>query len=469
MLIPPFFRISLFVFADNYFPCRLAGEQNYLVNYICYGKKLSKRRDKMQRLWLVVVMISLAFLALPVARAEIYMMPNVTAAMLSENFWIAKLQAPDQIIMNDKQIGDFNQKVIASLPDTVYDLRQYPNQLSKDKLLSLITVPKQPEDIEYVNGQPAAVTYYKALAAKCNKQAIAPVAAVRWAFTVKRTNIRTYPTNDFIADRSDDREFDNFQETAIDPAEPVIILHQSADSNWYYVQAYNYRGWLPAKELAIAANRQQWLEYLDSKEFLTVTARRLVIGDAVFAMGAKLPLASGKRAVRLPVRGLNGELTFTLTALPPASQVVPGYLHYTRANILKQVFKLQGERYGWGGMHNSWDCSSLILDVYRSFGLKLPRNADEQEKAAGYAIAFSSERTRQIRKLQAGDAVYMPGHVMMYLGEQDGQPYAIHSLGGHSTPQGRIAVMHVVVSDLSIKNRSGKTFLNTLTTGKQFQ
>lgn len=423
----------------------------------------------MKRVWLFVAMVSLVVMALPIAAADYQLMPNVSPKMLDEGFWINKLPAPNQVILNDKQIAEFNRQVIASLPDTVYDLRQYPNQLSKDKLANLIKVPKQPEDIEYVNGQPAAADYYTELAANCNKQDIAPVNAVRWAFTVKRVNIRTYPTNDFIADQRDDREFDNFQETAVDPAEPVVILHQSASKDWYYVQTNNYRGWLPAQDLAIAANRQQWLEYLDAKEFLTVTARRITIGDVVFAMGARLPLTDNKKAVKLPIRGTKGELAFTLAAIPTESQAVAGYLPYTRANIIKQVFKLQGERYGWGGMHDSWDCSSLILDVYRSFGIKLPRNADEQELAAGRAVKFSADRIMQIGSLEAGDAVYMPGHVMMYLGEHDGRQFAIHSLGGHSTPQGRISVMRVVVSDLSIKNRSGKTFLNALTTGKQFQ
>jgi hypothetical protein len=218
-------------------------------------------------------MASLAFFALPVAGAGYYAIPNVTPQMRTDAFWINKLQSPNQLILDNKQILDFNQKVIASLPDTVYDLRQYPSQISEENLVNLIAVPKQPEDIEYVNGQPASAEYYKMLEANCNKQAIAPDNAVQWAFTVKRANIRTYPTGDFVASQSDDREFDNLQETAINPAEPVIILHQSANKEWYYVQTYNNRGWLPAKDLAIAANRQQWLEYLDSKEFLTVTAR----------------------------------------------------------------------------------------------------------------------------------------------------------------------------------------------------
>lgn len=424
----------------------------------------------MRRVLEFMIMISLTVLIVQVAAAANYqLMPNVTPAMLDESFWINKLHAPNQLILNSKEISEFNQKVIASMPDTVFDLRQYPGQVTKEQLMKRITEPKQPAGIEYVNSQQATTKYYQTLAAKCNKQAIAPVNSVRWAFTVKRTNIRTFPTNDFIADRSDDREFDNWQETAIDPAEPVVILHQSTGGDWYYIQSNNYRGWLPATDLAIAANRQEWLKYLETKEFLTVTARRVTIGNNVFAMGAKLPLADGKKAVKLPSRGANGELLFTLAAIPADDLTVRGYLPYTRENIVRQVFKLHGEPYGWGGMHNSWDCSSLVLDVYRSFGFKLPRNADEQELAAGRTIKFNADRLMQISGLEAGDAVYMPGHVMIYLGENDGRQYAIHSLGGHSTSEGRIAIMRVVVSDLSIKNRSGKTFLNALTSGKQFQ
>jgi hypothetical protein len=432
-----------------------------------------------KRLLLFITMVTLAAFVCPVAAADVSeMMPNVAPMMLTDNFWINKLHEPHQVILEHKQIAAFNQAVIDKLPDTVYDLRQYPSQQSKEKLVSLIAVPKPPEDKEYINGQPATADYYSALASECNIDAIAPTTAMRFAFTVTRANIRTFPTNDFVADKSDDREFDLLQETAIDPAEPAVILHESLNKEWYYVQTYNYRGWLPAKVLAIAANRQEWRQYLDTAEFLTVTARKLTIGDNEFAMGARLPLATNKvqvradskYAVRLPVRGSKGELVFKLAEVPADNQVVCGYLPYTRANIISQVFKLQGQRYGWGGMHGSWDCSSLVLDVYRSFGFKLPRNADEQELAAGRTITFSgSERLMQINALEPGAAVYMPGHVMIYLGEQDGHPYIIHALGGHSTPEGRVTVMRVVVSDLSLKTRSGKTFLNALATGKQFQ
>lgn len=426
---------------------------------------------------LLVTMAALLTTALPVMAAGNGLMPNVGQNMLGADFWINKLQAPQQVILNSQQITAFNQAVIAKLPETMYDLRKYPGRISKEALLGMIQVPRQVDrGSEYVDGQPTTAAYYDKLATACNLQALPASITVRYAFTVNRANIRTFPTADCVTDQPADREFDNFQETAIDPAEPVIILHQSLQGDWYYVQSYNYRGWLPAQSLAIAASHEQWLQYLETAEFLTVTARRIAIGDTVFAMGAKLPLADSKLqktasyAVKVPVRGVQGELVFALREVPNDNQVVRGFLPYTRANIISQAFKLQGERYGWGGMHDSWDCSSLILDVYRSFGFKLPRNADEQEAAAGRSLIFTDgSRAGQIQSLQPGAAVYMPGHVMLYLGEQDGQPYAIHALGGYSTAEGRISVLRVVVSDLSLKVRSGKTFLNALTTGKQFQ
>lgn len=433
---------------------------------------------------IVIWGLTALFMPAAVQAGSITVMPAVTPAMLHQEFWIDKLKEPDKVILDQQQIAAFNQQTIAKLPDKVYDLHKYPDYVSKADLLKLITLPEMPASVQYVNGQPATAAYYRALAAACNVAAINANTPVRYGFTVTRASIRTFPTADCVTSQPEDREFDNFQETAIDPAEAVIILHQNANNDWYFVQTYNYRGWLPAGAVAVTTSRQEWQQYQSTAEFLSVTARKLIVGDREFAMGAKLLLAdnqssptlveqltaAGKYAVRLPVRDPNGQLAFELAAVPADDQVVKGYLPYTRANIIRQVFKLQGERYGWGGMYGGWDCSSLVLDVYRSFGFKLPRNADEQELAAGRTVNFAgSDRINQLTDLEPGAAVYMPGHTMMYLGEQDGRPYTIHALGSHTTAAGRIAVMRVVVSDVSLKLRSGKTFLQALTTGKQFQ
>ncbi|MEE8429030.1 MAG: NlpC/P60 family protein, partial [Gammaproteobacteria bacterium] len=97
-----------------------------------------------------------------------------------------------------------------------------------------------------------------------------------------------------------------------------------------------------------------------------------------------------------------------------------------------------GERYGWGHSYNARDCTGLVSEVYKTVGIFLPRNSGQQgHSPIGDNIHFSSEATAE-EKLQAiasadvGDLFYSTGHVMMYLGTVDGQPYVIHDLSGFS-------------------------------------
>jgi hypothetical protein len=39
-------------------------------------------------------------------------------------------------------------------------------------------------------------------------------------------------------------------------------------------------------------------------------------------------------------------------------------------------------------------------------------------------------RMQAIAEAQVGDLIYIPGHVMMFLGWDNGQPYVIHDVGG---------------------------------------
>jgi hypothetical protein len=90
--------------------------------------------------------------------------------------------------------------------------------------------------------------------------------------------------------------------------------------------------------------------------------------------------------LKLPVRRKSGELEFKLALLPAASDVALGYMPYTRANLIRQIFKTNGNRYGWGGMLEARDCSALVLEVYRCFGFDLPRNSEDQAASAGKTL-----------------------------------------------------------------------------------
>lgn len=114
----------------------------------------------------------------------------------------------------------------------------------------------------------------------------------------------------------------------------------------------------------------------------------------------------------------------------------PDYLPLTRANLIRQAFKFLGERYGWGHLYNGRDCSGFVSDVYRSMGVQLPRNSGDQARSPAlrhrlFGPGDSHEtRMRALAEAQVGDLIYIPGHVMMFLGRVDGEPYVIHDVGG---------------------------------------
>ncbi len=112
------------------------------------------------------------------------------------------------------------------------------------------------------------------------------------------------------------------------------------------------------------------------------------------------------------------------------------YLPLTRANVIRQAFKFLGERYGWGHSYNARDCSGFVSEVYRSFGVQLPRNTrDQAVSPALNRFAFSPDdsharRVEVLKTLQVGDLIYIPGHVMMVIGQEKDGPYVIHDTTG---------------------------------------
>ena len=288
------------------------------------------------------------------------------------------------------------------------------------------------------------------------------------------------PTATPVFETAEDREFDQLQSTILNPGEGVIVLQKSGDGMWLFVQATTYRGWVAAASVALVSERQTWLDYLEAKNFIVVTANKLqldVVGKKVIAeMGTKIPLAEDEKEMLLPQRDNTGKLQLVKVKLPHAAEFSHGYLPYTTENVLRQAFKFNGQPYGWGGLQDSVDCSSMIMDIYRCFGFQLPRDADTQEAAsAGVATALpAAEKARLLDAASPGAELYMPGHTMLYLGKAENRYYIIHSLGSAGAPDKngkyqRVPVMKVIVSELNMTRKNGKTFFESLTSLRELQ
>ena len=157
---------------------------------------------------------------------------------------------------------------------------------------------------------------------------------------------------------SDLNEAENLlQQTYFRLNEPVVVLWESADKEWYYVMANEFVGWIQAKDCALFESRTQWSEYQSQEQFLVVTKDSKLdgIADNVFMStklylvedGEPLDLIHGDYVVRVPHRGENGVVHYSYAALSKEDSVHEGYLPYTVKNTLTLAFQELGDPYGW--------------------------------------------------------------------------------------------------------------------------
>lgn len=132
----------------------------------------------------------------------------------------------------------------------------------------------------------------------------------------------------------------------------------------------------------------------------TVTASRTRTADTTQATEAPAQAAAAEAA---PVEESYSE--------PAPAPAIDGSL---ASAVVNEAFKYVGTPYVSGGASPSgFDCSGFVQYVFAQVGISLPRTSGAQA-AAGYQVSYADAR--------AGDLVYTPGHIGIYLG--DGQHIA---------------------------------------------
>ena len=147
----------------------------------------------------------------------------------------------------------------------------------------------------------------------------------------------------------------------------------------------------------------------------------------------------------------------------------------------QQAFKFLGEPYGWGHSLNARDCSGMILEVFKSVGIRLPRNSAQQGGSPiGRTVRFAADTTAgdklaALAAARPGDLLYADGHVMMFLGCEDGEAWVIHdtsNTGGLDGRAGQVAggSKGVLVTPLTpAPAPGGETYFETLYAIKTIQ
>lgn len=381
-------------------------------------------------------------------------------AYFAPEFWIARAQAPDQVLMTPDAIEARNQRLL-QVDDSMHDLSALTPTLSRTQVAAwiddLASSPTKPLWDEA--GTSVARATLDAILANRAMDAIPAHQPTRFGMAVQRTALRAFPTDLRVFNRQGETDIDRFQESALFPGDPVAIVQASRDVKWLFVVSERYAAWVAADAIA-EGDRTTVLGYATRTPFRIVTGakpRTLFtreeprLSELQLDMGVRIPLANvpldkpvngqhpyASWILDLPVRGADGRLGFAPALLQRNADSAAGYLPLTRANLIRQSFKFLGERYGWGHSYNGRDCSGFVSEVYRSMGVELPRNTSDQSVSPAFnRIHFEADTPRAARMaavdaLDVGDLIYIPGHVMMFAGRIDGMPWVIHDTNGGS-------------------------------------
>lgn len=328
------------------------------------------------------------------------------------------------------------------------------------------------DEDQYVQGAPLSHSFASALVSEARKN-IRAVNPVRYGIVTERSDLRSFPTLQRAFDSPGDYDFDNWQETAVDPATPVRVYHTNPQGTFAFVRTPDYRGWLPLNKIAIT-DKATWQTYAAPAAPAVVTARLLSLKAGsktqLYQMGTAIPVKNGY--LQLPVRNNKGHLTIVPVKASYNGSLHQGYVPYTTNNTIRLAFRHLGAPYGWGGRRNSVDCSAFVQDVYKAMGIRIPRNADEQAKAfpgKSFSGLSHSARIQAVSRLAPGSLIITPYHVMLILGNYQGQPYMIHSIASYGQPVEdgvvRNRIMQVVVSKADLLAGSGTSLLDQVTKG----
>ena len=382
--------------------------------------------------------------------------PNVSPEMARAGYWIRQLPDPDKVLLTLPQIKKRNQKFLRAEP-TAIDPLVFPEWVHP----SILLVPLEKEEHSLLGkvlydgrGRRVGKTFIETLKESCALTNIPDLIPVRFALVVKECPVRTFPTMELLVEEPGKFAFDLLQQTTLHPGEPVAILWESGDRQWYYLASPLLRGWVQKKFLGLFHDKKEFVAYAQWPEVIVIERSVPFYGSPAgkplgeWKMGAILHSASIEEEAEFyridrPLRDDSGKIIFSPVYVKK-EMMEKEFLPLTRRTILTQAFKLYGAPYGWGGLKGGWDCSSFLRDVFLTMGVTLPRNSGPQSRIGELLANFPNKEKEEKKRefldqaLPAATFVKLDNHIMLYLGKVNGRYYVIHATAGYRKPGGLV-------------------------------
>ena len=287
----------------------------------------------------------------------------------------------------------------------------------------------------------------------------------RPAIAVANTNLRAIPTLDHRLGPpgrpGQGYPFDMLQVSALWIGTPVLVDHVSRDGAWALVETAIAPGWVRMQDLAFVDDA--FIAQYTARPFATVIKENVPLsGGASAGVGAVLPVeeTDGVRLkIAVPAPGPGGRAsTVSVWLTQGEAALMP--LAATPANIAVALNQMMGQTYGWGGLDGKRDCSATTRDALAPFGVWLPRNSAAQARTGTYIpLEGMSPQEKEQAILKNGvpfsTLIWMPGHILLYIGQYKGHPIVFHNVWGMRTiepngSEGRRVIGKTVITTLRV-------------------
>jgi len=284
----------------------------------------------------------------------------------------------------------------------------------------------------------------------------------RYAIITNNSNLRVFPTKDAMfynpKKAGEGFPFDYNQNSSIKLNTPIFVSHFSQDRAWVFVESNFALGWISVKHMAFV-DEVLIHKFKSGKYFVAVNDNFPMYKNNVFIeyikVGTIFPLRKNKFVTINKHANLEGYLSYVKMQKENIAQKP---LKFNTHNINKISNAIIAEPYGWGGLNNNRDCSAFTKDFFAPFGIYLKRNSYGQTQRGKYIKLKhlnGEEKKKQIVKNAVPflTLIYLKGHIMLYIGQKDGEPLVFHNIWGIKTlknngEDGRFIIGRAVITTL---------------------
>lgn len=405
----------------------------------------------------VLLLAGLTYAAAPVGEKLNFAAPvsiaRTTPQMQRPGYWIARHASVDKMILNAAGVQKFNRTLVKDgLTKDLLNVEALDVQVGLAQIQKELKKFSRDDYFDH-EGKVASQDLFSRLEENIvldNGPGLRP----RHAFIVRQCDQRLLPTKEILTAEPFDFEFDEIQNSSLDAGTPVVVFHETVDEQWVYTQTTASAGWVKKENLEFVTSNE-FLNILTAKKFAVVIAAKADLYRDRERTQFYNYVRMGTRFAVNVVHADSVEVMITprQSVFIHRRDINMGYLGYTPRNMIEQAFKMLNAPYGWGGVNGQQDCSAFLKQIFATVGIDLPRNSSEQGQVG--QLLGSKGQVDIFKKAIAGSTIaQLKGHIVLYIGIVDDQPYAIHAAFAYREPAGLTdqtrVVNRVIVSDLSL-------------------